>query len=321
MAESPVPVNAKLRAGDVWGEIKKHKGWYFIAFLLWGVPPVIATIWPTLTDKKVPDWLAENGWPRLKTLVVGWVAVSIVIALVIVVRSWLSAKRRAAELSPAKRDYLIAQLRDFVNEAREIERLPMLRQMGDGLTYRGTVEHFLSLYSPEWVARFREKKQFALQEMIAELLDGVPIPVPTAPDHSQQFSVDRTGPARIPESISRPPRQLSEEQLRFLTHCLTAVRGSITIQVYKEDSEALDLGRQLRQVLQNSGWRVDWRAVLLPLPEIGIVIKLRAVEGLSPENSALVRALKEIDLSPTLVRNENLTETILVIGANIKIDA
>jgi hypothetical protein len=336
MVTSPALVKPKIKARDIWGEIKKHRGWYFIAFLLWGVPPVIATLWgPIMGSKTIPDWLAENGWPRLRTLVGGWVVVTILIAFVIVARSYLSAKRRTSEqaLDPVKRDYLIGRLRDFINEANQLKQTPLYWvHFWYGVGARA--EQFLGLYSTQWVARFKEHKLFALEQIIAELLDGVPIPASTDRieavkdsaqlsngDHSQQVSVDTNGLAAIPETLSRKPRQLSDEQLQFLAHCLTAVRGSITVQMYRGDSEALDLGRQLSQVLRNSGWRVDWRAVLSPIPETGIAIKVRNVEGLSPENSALFRALKEIDLLPVLVSDQNLTETILAIGANTKVSA
>jgi hypothetical protein len=88
------PPNRKIH---IWTEIKTHRGWYIIAFLLSGVPVGIATIWPTLTDKKVPQWLAEHGLPRLTTLVLGWVAVVAIIALVIVARSCFVALRNASQ--------------------------------------------------------------------------------------------------------------------------------------------------------------------------------------------------------------------------------
>lgn len=79
---------------DVWAEIKKHKGWYVVAFLLGGLPVGIATVWPTITHETVPEWLAQNGLPRLSTLVIGWVAIAAIIALVIVIRSCINARRR-----------------------------------------------------------------------------------------------------------------------------------------------------------------------------------------------------------------------------------
>jgi len=41
---------------EVWAEIKQHRGWYFLAFLLGGLPVGIGTIWPTLTRETVPEW-------------------------------------------------------------------------------------------------------------------------------------------------------------------------------------------------------------------------------------------------------------------------
>jgi hypothetical protein len=83
----------------IWSEVKKHKGWYLVAFILGGLPVGIATIWPTLTDKKVPQWLAENGLPRLTTLVIAWVAIAAIIALVIVARSCQTAMRNTESRS------------------------------------------------------------------------------------------------------------------------------------------------------------------------------------------------------------------------------
>lgn len=493
MSDSSSPVKPKLTLADIWAEIKKHRGWYFIAFLLWGLPPIIATIWPTLTDKKVPDWLTENGWPRLSLLVAGWALVTLAIAAVIVVRSYLSARQRVSQLDPAKRDYLIERMRDFVKEANKLDRGHPLYLATFRFGIGGNIEQFLSLYSPEWVARFKEKKVFALEEIIKELLDGVPIPiglasaaevsgstlniVPLPEDINLSIELDRREVFRLSQhdlalqaitakfsNQSRPPdkittakqvgariliyeadrprqtlleinhvcwlsheepfidlerdvpqrivlgvfepkseggfeprvtfyenhmdrnaplnrhpygkpyehfhiqvilsagdfgefgsehwydlriqygnswsfesladkrkqlgeavpptaqtaRYLSPEQLQFLAHSLVEVRGSLTIQMYREDSEAVDLGRQLHQLLRNSGWQVEWRAVLSPLSEKGIVIKTQSGERLSAANSALATALIEIGLAPTLIGNKALSprDTILIIGSN-----
>jgi hypothetical protein len=96
-------VNPETFSGDLaasnqktnrfWTEIKKHPGWYLVAFLLSGLPVGIGTIWPTLTHETVPEWLAEHGWPRLLTLVECWLGAVAVIAIVIIVRSYLTTRR------------------------------------------------------------------------------------------------------------------------------------------------------------------------------------------------------------------------------------
>lgn len=92
----PEPPRRKI---NIWGEIKNHRGWYFVGFLLAGLPVGIATIWPTLTDEKVPHWLAEHGWPQLTTLVIAWVAIAAIIALVIIARSCQTALRSKGDES------------------------------------------------------------------------------------------------------------------------------------------------------------------------------------------------------------------------------
>lgn len=73
-------------------EIAKHRGWYIFAFIAWGLPVGVAAIWPMLVrDETLQEWLAANGWPRLTTLVMGWLAGLCVIALVIVARSSMKA--------------------------------------------------------------------------------------------------------------------------------------------------------------------------------------------------------------------------------------
>lgn len=182
LAESSAPVKPKIKGSDVWGEIRKHKGWYFIAFLLWGVPPVIATLWgPIVGSKTIPDWLAENGWPRLTTLVLGWLVVTMAIAFAIVIRSYLSARRRATEqaLDPATRDFLIARLHELIKETDEFDQNEqgVLSHLHFRFGIGTKIEQFLSLYSVEWVTRFQKKKALALEEIIKELLGGAPIPV------------------------------------------------------------------------------------------------------------------------------------------------
>ncbi|HEY6803870.1 MAG TPA: hypothetical protein VI306_09855 [Pyrinomonadaceae bacterium] len=82
----------------IWDEIRQNKGWYIVFFLLGGLPVGFAQIWPTLTDKKVPQWLAEHRWPSLTTLVAAWVAIAAIITLVIVVRSSLTTLRNSREV-------------------------------------------------------------------------------------------------------------------------------------------------------------------------------------------------------------------------------
>ncbi|HSS20899.1 MAG TPA: hypothetical protein VLL54_12565 [Pyrinomonadaceae bacterium] len=96
--QSSAPHSSKrLSMHSLLSEVTKHRGWYLVAFLLGGLPIGIATIWPTLTDKKVPQWLAEHGWPSLSILVLAWLVVVAFIAIVIIVRSCLTAMRSQAK--------------------------------------------------------------------------------------------------------------------------------------------------------------------------------------------------------------------------------
>ena len=86
MADSD-PAGRSLTAQDVFGEIKRNPGLYFLGFLLSGLPIYIATLWgPIVGSKTIPDWLAEHGWPRLRVLVAGWIVAALAIMVVIVVR-------------------------------------------------------------------------------------------------------------------------------------------------------------------------------------------------------------------------------------------
>ncbi|HYR75986.1 MAG TPA: hypothetical protein VEM96_09090 [Pyrinomonadaceae bacterium] len=99
-ASADKPSNRKINI-KVWAEIKKHPGWYFLAFLVGGLPVGIGTIWPTLTHETVPEWLAEHGWPRLIVLAAAWVAVAVIIALVIIVRSYQAAAYQPRKVNDA----------------------------------------------------------------------------------------------------------------------------------------------------------------------------------------------------------------------------
>ena len=92
--------NRKHGGGEVWAEIKKHRGWYILVFLLSGLPIYIATLWgPIMGSKTIPEWLAESGWPRLSTLVLAWLAGVAAIGLVIIARSFRAARHQKPEPS------------------------------------------------------------------------------------------------------------------------------------------------------------------------------------------------------------------------------
>lgn len=168
----------KLTAKDIWAEIKRHPGVYLLIFLLSGLPIYVATLWgPLVGSKTIPEWLAENGWPRLRTLFAAWVIAALILAVVILVRSWLNAKERALRPDPATRDYLVGRLRDFIKEDGEIRQMRELGRMSRAFTFQGDVQHLLSLYSDEYVRRFTADGVYALEGIIKELLDGAPIPV------------------------------------------------------------------------------------------------------------------------------------------------
>jgi hypothetical protein len=79
----------------VWAQVKRHRGWYFLAFLMGGLPIGFATVWPTLTHETVPEWLVKRGWPDLTTLLGGWLAVAFVVILVIIVQATHRRKTHA----------------------------------------------------------------------------------------------------------------------------------------------------------------------------------------------------------------------------------
>ena len=87
--------------------------------------------------------------------------------------------------------------------------------------------------------------------------------------------------------------------------------------MYRENDEALQLGRQLRQLFDNCGWSVDWRLVQSPLQEKEIVVRLPTADRLSKAHSALVDSLNEIGLSPVLATSDEVpkNEAILAIGS------
>jgi hypothetical protein len=74
-------------------EIWAHKLPVILSILLGGIPVGAATIYQALTHDTLPDWLAKHGWPRLITLVEGWVSVVAIVAIVIVIRSLLAARK------------------------------------------------------------------------------------------------------------------------------------------------------------------------------------------------------------------------------------
>jgi hypothetical protein len=144
-------------------------------------------------SKTIPDWLAENGWPRLRVLVAAWLASLIMIALVIVARSYLSAKQRTSEPEQdlATRDHIIGRLHDFIQEANELDSFTRRKVGLRGIRER--VEQVLGMYSTEWIQRVNEKGLRALDEISAELLNGAPIPPLLGPSSGQaqaRFSIE-----------------------------------------------------------------------------------------------------------------------------------
>jgi hypothetical protein len=87
------PISGQAKTNKFWTEITRHPGWYLVAFLLSGLPVGFGTIWPTLTHETVPEWLAEHGWPRLLMLVGCWLGGVAIIAIVIIVRSYITTRR------------------------------------------------------------------------------------------------------------------------------------------------------------------------------------------------------------------------------------
>src|ERR1051326_502348 len=68
----------------------------------------------------------------------GFAALTILVLIIggLVVRTrWFDA---TPSMDSAKRASVISQLQDYVKEARRIETLPMLTQMGERFAYRGT---------------------------------------------------------------------------------------------------------------------------------------------------------------------------------------
>lgn len=167
MAYSPQP---KLTWGDVWSEIKKNRGWYFIVFLLSGLPPIIATIWPVLTDKKVPNWLAETGWPRLSTLVIGWLGVAVIIALIIVARSWFNVKyRHVSPEAQRLKSRLEGEIQDFV-------MMPLTGPLSVIVKQGKTLGVWLRVYIFNSSTRETGIKNFRLRFTVADQTMEVPYP-------------------------------------------------------------------------------------------------------------------------------------------------
>lgn len=188
---------------SVWAETTEHRGRYLLAFVLSGLPLAIGTIWPSLTHQTIPEWLADNGWPKLRTLVIVWVAVALVIAIVIVVRSIQAVRKPKTELDPETRNYLIERLREFIREASEIDRQDTLTQLTSGFTFRGKVEHFLSLhFTEEHVNRFQDRGLYALEETIGELL-GVNTPPKQLPNESRTTEQNLLEHTRSAESAAQ----------------------------------------------------------------------------------------------------------------------
>src|SRR5262245_7713618 len=79
-------------ASRVWREIASHKGRYVIAFLLVGLPVAVATIWPTLSHKTIPEWLLDRGLPKLTTVVFGWLCGVAIVGIVIIARVCLATR-------------------------------------------------------------------------------------------------------------------------------------------------------------------------------------------------------------------------------------
>jgi hypothetical protein len=79
----------------IWAQVKRHRGWYFLAFLVGGLPVGFATVWPTLTHETVPEWLVNRGLPDLTTVLSGWLAIVFMVVLVIIVQAMHGRKIHA----------------------------------------------------------------------------------------------------------------------------------------------------------------------------------------------------------------------------------
>jgi hypothetical protein len=86
--------------------------------------------------------------------------------------------------------FLIGRLNDFVKEAQQIESKPWLEQWGEMFSFRGRVEHFLSLHlSDEHVEQFKARRTYALEEMIKELIDGAATPALREPQAGFEIEI------------------------------------------------------------------------------------------------------------------------------------
>jgi hypothetical protein len=109
-----------------------------------------------------------------------FVTILVLIAAALVVRTrWFDA---TPATDATKRDYLIARLRDFISEANLMDRGHPLYPAHFRYGVGGRIEQFLSLYSTEWVTRFKQAEVFAVEEILAEIVDGAPIPTLGAPE-------------------------------------------------------------------------------------------------------------------------------------------
>lgn len=131
----------------VGAEIKRHPGWYVLAFILWGLPLGLGTIWPMVAGSKtLPEWLAEHGWPRLMILFIAWVVTGCIIAVVIIARSYITATAGRRNSSGIANIEIARKLKEYQDIGQKLlkecagSKLPNIVWMID---WQGEVEAYI----------------------------------------------------------------------------------------------------------------------------------------------------------------------------------
>jgi len=128
----------------------------------------------------------------------------------------------------------------------------------------------------------------------------------------------------LPPETALEQIQRERDASRFLARALAkGPKGRIVIEVSRSDERALEIAREMHKVLRDGGWQTEWRAVLTPIRETGIVLKVRNPTLSSEANSTLIDAMANIGFKPVLVRQPELQEheATLVIGSAISVEA
>jgi len=73
-------------AASVVQRIKENPLWvalcYVAGFVLWQFPLGVLQSWSSVEHETIPDYLAKNGWPRLRYLIITWYGLFVVILAV-----------------------------------------------------------------------------------------------------------------------------------------------------------------------------------------------------------------------------------------------